>query len=128
MTSLPHHVSNLILSQRLKELGVPQKSLFRWTNEQLGGLRTNGYKWQVGFRPNPFPSDYESYSAFLSSELGELLPEGYVSAKELDVWLCDKYENLKTWAALRAEADTEADARAKMLIHLLETGIVKNDV
>lgn len=125
--TLESHVTSLALSQRLKELGVKQESLFRWTNEQLGGLRTNGYKWQVDFRPNPFPSDYESYSAFLSSELGEMLKDHIADIRPCNAgWEVRRFKDLGGKEAEYTSAETLADAMALMLIFLLETGIVKN--
>lgn len=115
---IEHHVTTLALSKRLKELGVPQNSYFYWINP-FGD-------WEVSHPivGDKFPKRYEdrTYSAYLSSELGELmktlpwlLPEYRINSQSWDIEL--RHEE---WV----EGDTEANARASMLIYLLEHHII----
>jgi hypothetical protein len=75
------------------------------------------------------PHDWDSnephyYSAFTVAELGDMLPYGYFTQK---VWTSAP---LYRWDCTSRDtnyvqfADTEADARAKMLVHLIESRIV----
>lgn len=60
---------------------------------------------------------------FTSPELGELLPDGYKTFRENNEWVCsfiDEKEYKRT-----SKADTEANARAKMLIYLLENEVIR---
>jgi hypothetical protein len=62
------------------------------------------------------------YSAFTSTELGEMLPDDYKTTRKNKTWIA--------YAAFRGtdiEAATEADARAKMLIYLIENGLYTPD-
>jgi hypothetical protein len=69
-------------------------------------------------------------SAFTVAELGEMLPDPtdeswYVAMKEGSKWLC--WENQRGFYEDKGQhvwSDTEADARAKMLIYLLENGLL----
>jgi hypothetical protein len=98
---LEWQVCSLELAKRLKELGAPQDSLFYWFGPVSIGLPRR-------VRAAPFV-DYCANitlhpiiaSAFTVAELGAMLPK----ALHADLYL---------------EADTEADARAKTLIYLLE--------
>lgn len=131
---LEDQVVSLDLAKRLKELGVKQKSHFIWAN--------GGYKWFVSpdheiIRINdpgyaqPWPS------AFTVAEMGEMLPPGIASFQErmantqaeIKKWFCAYEEEADDHGPVinpRVEnADTEADARAKMLIYLIEKGMVK---
>ncbi len=107
---LESQVSNLELSKRLKELGVKQESLFWWYD--LG----SNYRLQQLDEKERL-SQY-AISAFTVAELGELIGWGHLSGKnELGKWEC--------WCKdYSLTADTEADARAKMLIYLLEQKLV----
>lgn len=122
---LEKQVTNSELSKRLKELGVKQNSIFYW---QINHLFNNNiyirYHNEIGFNYKKYEKDesQEIYSAFTVSELGNILPEltncskGNIhSNPELYhlVWSCE-YNKLIQFA------DTEADARAKMLIWLIE--------
>ena len=137
MTSLPHHVSNLILSQRLKELGVPQKSLFWWIRS--GEYFCQSEKRKAGEAyivsdPPPYDFPFEAVaSAFLSSELGERLPyEIENGSRHLHIykasgyWVCGYYKPQAYKPKDRQTAPTLPDAMAKMLIFLLENGLIKN--
>ena len=113
------------LAQKLKELGVRQ-AYFQWVGKEI---------WDKGMQ-----SEYETpatpprsswTSAFTVAELREMLPD-HVDTKQwqydLSCWKEDDgwrihygrigqlYEQL--------EAPTEADARAKMLIYLLENKLI----
>lgn len=130
---LEDQVCSLELAKRLKELGVKQKSHFYWKEfEFRDGAKPPRSEWRVihieGWPPIPY--EYQggglqfpkAYSAFTVAELGEMLPEPFVSSKtygQYEVWC--KVKSKK--AILRA--NTEADARAKMLIHLIETGVIE---
>ena len=126
MIPLEKQVTSLELSKRLKELGVKQDSYWKWENYSKNAY---GYvkEWQltdssclddeinvIGLRD---PKDYEIYAAFTVAELGEMLPGGYHSSRMDDVWYCEDVYVTK--------AETEANARAKMLIWLIENKLVE---
>jgi hypothetical protein len=134
---LERQVCSLELAKRLKELGVKQESLFfYWRNVDGSGSPTNPYEKQEGYLlvGNPYnihPFD-EKYSAFTVAELGEMLPEykeGYKCVRTY--WDKNKVGAEIGLRDTEAEfhskthfADTEADARAKMLIYLLENKFI----
>lgn len=116
-------VSNLQLSKKLAELGVKQESLFWWV-------------WFSGNHPEGIDGAYyiinnqelkestvgkfsNAISAFTVAELGEMLPSRFLnkSGKTVsDRWFTNFAEELYY--------KTEADARAKMLIYLIENKLV----
>lgn len=112
---LEDEVTNLSLSKKLKELGVKQESLFTWTDDPGGGNPYLVYQQDKNFGYH--------YSAFSVAELGEMLPDESHSWHFLSHWVADDNETLHI--EMEFVADTEADARAKMLIFLIEKGLVK---
>jgi hypothetical protein len=119
-------VCSRVLATRLQRLGVKQESLFIWT---LGIV--DGYC--LGLReiqePDIGPNDC---AAFTVAELGEMMAgkfigaystmvkkEWWVSGGEWKAGNPGQYKRLET-------AATEADARAKMLVYLIEQGLVKS--
>lgn len=115
---LEQQVVSLELAQKLKELGVKQESLFWWHTDKAFIGDDHMYVVSYGKTTNPFAIDM--YSAFTVAELGEMLPKQYRSWKSGDdkEWICD------TWASTVQRAETEADARAKMLVYLLENNLI----
>ncbi len=121
---LEKQVCNEDLSQRLWELDVPQESIWYWVYQ----FDTKRYLLKQGehYSPKKF---LESVSAFTVAEFGELF------IKFDRQVIIDYNPNTKLWdmdyhiygSDLYWEdtADTEANARAKTLIHFLEKGIVK---
>lgn len=126
---LEQQVTNLELSKRLKELKVPQVShFFHYAvyDKKIGDIQTYRYKvapWNA--------SGNNEYSAFTVAELGEMLPEECATYKYEEPgykkWMAklyvkgdwSKYINL-------IPAETEANARAKMIIYLLENKLIAN--
>jgi len=118
---LKQQVSCLECSKKLKELGVKQESLFYWdfcrfTNGDEWIIRVEGYDYSM-------PTPIESVSAFTVAELGEILKQtncsissNYISGNE--EWLCD----MSNWPL--SVGETEACARAKMLIYLIENKLI----
>lgn len=133
---LESQVCNLELSKKLRELGVPQESLFCWIEEagkkpNVGRLpvKEERYAWF----PESYPDLFKWYSAFTIAEMGEMLPDAVASYRyrtidegDKDEWACIKYVegNHAKYERIYL-APTEADARAKMLIYLLENKIYK---
>lgn len=138
--TLESQVCSLELAKKLKELGVKQKSVFYWTRDSL-------YGWQLKREGELFEgSEWEHFEcdgdvfAFTVAELGEMLP-ARINGFELRIekrdlfppgekvgieWEVAYYE-LGYEDELRFDkqaADTEADARAKMLIYLIENKIM----
>lgn len=129
---LSKQITNKEISQRLKELGVKQESLYNWAKD----FDTSMQGWQLTTLSQV--EDREMYSAFTVAELGEMLPTdikikkrtywlntarmshgwsvGYVSRKG-DYYLMNEHESIEV---------TEADARGKMLIYLLENHLITN--
>lgn len=129
---LEDQVSSLELAKKLKELGVKQESYFVWA-------------WQDGEEPSLIPEKeclyiYNWVSAFTVAELGEMLPPDTPSDRGADsgnyycAMLTDdegntywdkKFESCETMEYKIFHEKTEADARAKMLIYLIENDLVK---
>lgn len=117
---LEQQVVSLELSKRLKEFGVKQESLFFWNKY--------GDKWLLDKHSNSDLDKNDGYSAFTVAELGEMLPnfvESYKSHDDGFNWFCRRFVDgdISKYNALQT-ANTEADARAKMLIYLLENKLI----
>lgn len=120
---LEDQVVSLDLAKKLKELGVKQESLFFWSSiEGKGIFFSDKATW---------PS---AYSAFTAAELGEILPieiKGHPlvirhqAFKEGVAWTINYVYPIGLTAWLYKYADTEADARAKMLIYLIEQKLIE---
>jgi hypothetical protein len=115
---LENQVTSLELSKQLKELGVKQESHFCWvtsTEYVTEGTLSDG--------TSRYDSEnYTYYSAFTVAELGEMLRE---EEFELPTYL----SSTKEWVAvyettLIGGSNTEADARGKCLIYLLENKLI----
>jgi hypothetical protein len=128
---LEDQVCSLELAKKLNELGVKQDSYFHWRVGKYSGAE------QV-VRCSYRSDESDWFSAFTVAELGEMLPmvinlnpladnfkAVFVTGKTIgNQWRVD-YRNEMLGSPPTTTADTEADARAKMLIHLIEKGIVK---
>ena len=115
----PRHVTSLALSRKLKEAGLTAGSYFQWcawpdgTHTIERGRRITGKKV------------HEDVSAWTSGELGEMLPTGAETWRNTQIWFAEftmpgdpeVRENL-------FNAATEAEARGKLLLHLLTSGLL----
>jgi hypothetical protein len=126
MMPLEQQVCSHELAKRLAELGVRQESVFWWIDRKLTytGGRTSHAPLQGGV------------AAFTVAELGEMLPDEVIipskNGKPHTHWLrFGRYRGAghRFWCAypggtartnLEERAHTEADARAQLLISLLE--------
>lgn len=130
--TLEQQVCSLDLAKKLRRLGVSQNGIHTWQRRQ----HDQPYKLDSG---GPFEtSDKDAwFSAFTVAELGEMLPakirqqDGPASFFNYE---CTTYKSLATYAVAYvcekrlndfiAQAHTEADARAKMLIYLIENELI----
>lgn len=122
---IENHVTSLELSKKLKELGVEQKSMFYYLKDSEGQYAMNYTVWIGG--PAAMT---EPISAFLASELGEMLPYQF---KGHWLWVQKAVPLHKGWVISYSEdasftkqlhyeqGDTMPNAMAKMLIHLKES-------
>ncbi len=127
--TLQDQVISLESAKRLKELGVEQRSLFSWIepmNEEPRVIPNNIIipNWETNLAYEGIVNDW--HCAFTCSELGELLPihtecwkQIYNSDNDIE-WRCncEQFKKL-TWD------EKEVEARAKLLIYLLEQGLIK---
>lgn len=135
---LKDQVVSLKLAKKLKELGVKQDSLFYW--EEVIDKYGVESKLIYGTKPKNRKGVYKIagaweenfYSAFTVPELGDMLPD-YLKTKDGYLQLTS-YKFPTTWAIVyikenkiifSTERDTEANARAKMLIYLIENKLIK---
>lgn len=121
---LEDQVSSREPSERLKELGVKQESHFWWGHWDFAP--DSPFVWDGSADGNTEDdTKIKRCSAFTVAELGEMLPridfcfEKY-NSKRWEFWFDGKYEGRKQF-----QDCTEADARAKMLIYLIENKLVK---
>lgn len=116
---LENQVASLELSKKLKELGVKQKSLFWWG-------RVSGDGWAL-YHLNKLQSD--NVSAFTVAELGEMLPKGYWDEVSVNGGFEIGYGQGRPMGDQKIDRyfvveQNEAEARAKMLIYLLENNLI----
>ena len=125
---LEKQVCSLELAKRLKELGAKQDGFFVWVENVVGA-------WNVEVERNSvLPKSQGSYcSAFTVAELGEMLPNyfkheqrGYLNLvmKKLDDGSSEVIYKERTDTVFGQWAETEADARAKLLIYLIENSLI----
>ena len=128
---------SLELAKKMKELGFEQESLFWWTKNRAGLKPYVEYEKFIDKRT--VHHKYLDCSAYTVAELGEMLPYSIRSNLGIEeelfftVHRCVggrgwnlTYENAydKTFERMPVWADTEADARAKMLIYLKENNLI----
>jgi hypothetical protein len=128
-------------AERLKELGVPQKSYFyyilhreKWRLESGILFDTVDGEWGCGC----CLLDLEHISAFTSGELGEMLPSNLEKKESENIFSLfrlriEKFANSTWWVSynhcdesLVKEFDDKnlPEAMGKMLIHLLENKLI----
>jgi len=118
---LEDQVCSLELAKRLKELGVKKGSILVWEycDENCYGIKFIPYAVVLSQYNN-----YILYPAYTVAELGEMLPLWHEIAKrENEDWICTVREKNST-INHHSFAEKESDARAKMLIYLLENKII----
>lgn len=142
---LEDQVCSLELAKRLKYLGVKQESFFFWT--EIEGKKflnsAHGYTCQVSKEFKGRISKENDTSAFTVAELGDMLPTNIpdcpvtgkdygclkmLKAQEGFILGYNKSTSITASKEVFIPMATdlkETDARAKMLIHLIEKGIVK---
>lgn len=118
---LTNQVCSLELAKRLKELGVKQESYFAW-HSAVEGFE----KLETRYFISHYPA-ITTYAAFTVAELGEMLQKGMVDSHktQFGYWIF-KYEYVSQDLNPIAETrgDSEADARARMVIYLLENKLI----
>jgi len=139
---LEKQVCSLQLSKRLRELGVKQESLFCYQ-----AIKNSKHEiWPRKFNLNEFfePSEDERMAAFTVGELGELLPKRiFITADNSKYPVTDNASLLLSYdqaiyplysdifglcKAIHPQYEdneTEANARAKMIIYLIENGLIE---
>jgi hypothetical protein len=120
--TLEQQVTSLELSNRLKELSVKQVSYFKWV------LRRGTWSvWDEGMRSEYETGIEKEYSAaFTVAELGEMLPPERSSFMDENSGKWKMYiHSVMTGSVSKIIAErTEAHARAKMLVYLLENKLI----
>jgi hypothetical protein len=131
-------VCSLELAKRLAELGVKQESYFYWVNWSSERHARSGWHIEEGAH-----RDCESIAAFTVAELGKMLPHSVnVGKQSISYWdikekfwhndgrriyemYFDSYLGVPESPQQRSFRETtEADARARMMVFLLENKFV----
>jgi len=120
MKLIEDQVCSLELAKRLKELGMKQYSLWYWfTDSHFEVARVKRHD-EI---PYPLMKRRQAvYSAYTIAELGEMLPSVLIKYD----WHVQHRVIYKNFTHITL-ADTETDARGKMLIYLLENGVIRNE-
>lgn len=127
--NLENQVCSLELAKKLRELGIKQKSLWSWTLScDMGSTAQDiqeGIMRICLHNAASKSNNIENYSAFTVAELGEMLSKygkrAFATWKTSEDWYCFDINERD----FKQYADTEANARAKMLIHLIENKLVE---
>jgi len=137
MIELKHQVSNLELSIKLRDLGVNQTSMYMWAEDIM---INPALKLKKDIRiyhesHGQFAHLKRIASAYTVAELGEMLPDCYDHNGDITLNISKEYNTGKyIWyidygedcSIIKETKDiTEANARAKMLIWLIENNKVK---
>ncbi len=125
---LEQQVVSLDFAKRLKELGMKQRSVWYWRIAAENEPILTYIEWH-------YLIQYENYSAFSVAELGQLLPrtvslptltpEEGLNPYEFEGHHSPDGDYVVGYGRdLKQRADTEANARAKMLVYLLENKLL----
>jgi hypothetical protein len=127
---MEQQVCSLELAKRLKELGITTHSEFWWIKEKhhdttcLTWYADNEYIDVIDYFRYESMDVYDIFPAFTVAELGEMLPRyceltfrNRADDRKQIRWNCDNQFN-------ETEEATEADARAKLLIYLIENKLI----
>lgn len=141
-----HGVASLELSKKLEKVGMPQKSLWYWQRQYFEAQKTGnfltyspvGNSREVYKLKNSFYDGGEYYAAFHATELADILPDSiteYFPDKMTDIcFLQITKEDNKWFVNYISEIskntfpnipDTLPNALAKMVLYLLDKGIIK---
>lgn len=126
--NIEQQVTSLELAKKLKELGYPQEGLFWWDNREIGH-EPKGLEWVINFvKSKKLGDEYGAVVAPTVAELGEILPVGHHTVKLSKGWAgiiggggARTLDYLTSEDSIVGEK-VEANARAKMLIWLVENG------
>ena len=137
---LEDQLCSLELAKQLKEAGVKQDSVWSWYYNMTGHeWRENEVWWRLQLTKKELIGNCYMIAAFTVAELGEMLPSIFdnydltIIKQVSDEWRISYYYNTITfedkWMLSNQwiEAKTEADARAKMLIYLIDQGIINQE-
>lgn len=126
--NIENQLTSLKLSQKLEKLGIKQESLFYWAKFQ-GKMTIRTISELCENR-----GGIKRYSAFSVAELGELLPYS-VNCRDKETLSFIEISKIgNEWeivyrvgcavSDIKIRAKTEANARAKMLVYLIENKLV----
>lgn len=133
--NIQQQVCSLELAKKLKELGENQQSHWYWckcNNPDFGQIG----EWLL---IQHYSVNWNEYAAFTVAELGERMPfpvlyhekRCFISSERTnsddvlgEKWECGIFAMYKGTPLKYVFADTEANARAKMLIWLIENGYI----
>jgi len=124
--TLEDQVVSRTLAKALRDAGVPQDSYFYWIDTSDGYRLTETENAHIVYQgmSRAWIDSPDTYAAFTVAELGELLPRCYMS------WSTPQTGEMRWWCRIDEShmvvhnerpiftAAKEADARAKMLLHL----------
>jgi len=115
---LEDQVTSLETSKKINNLLVEQgqevpESLFHWVD-------FNGEVTLIGDKPQERTFKSFQYPAYTASELGEMLKEYEIET----IWGNGQWQCYQTLKSENFYADTEAEARGKLLIYLLENNLM----
>jgi hypothetical protein len=127
----PKYVITLEQAKKLKELGVRQESEFYW--KYLRSVDKNKEKWRLMAKTETDEFNWyilERCSAFHVGELGEMLPLSLWHNNDWRYLRQNKTKDNEKWECsyntfFSCFGNTEAQARAEMLIYLLEHKLIK---
>ncbi len=121
---LEQQVCSLESAKRLKELGVKQDSYFWWAALKRGDIVIWDMENKKLADGNNLSKEHAICSVFIVAELG-IFMKGYgMPDFQDDEWVASfevRVDEIR-WV----KGDTEAEARAKMLIYLIEQGLLKD--
>lgn len=137
---LEQQVTSLETSQKLKKLWVKQDSLFYWAKEILGTKKPCSDPWCCVYHYPYILGDgfelteelnsnddmfRESFSAFTSSELWQILPVGWHIKKYADMYRISAGIIFPSDVTpFDFEDNNETEAKGKLLIYLLENKLM----
>ncbi len=132
-------VCDLEYAKKIKELGVVQDSYFVWAVDLPSKKGNPDWQYMVTHWGEFSGEDYGDFSAWTTTELGIMLPDKYINDED-NIFYSYQYAKTEhdfvglyinfftkdSWKVIASTRDKkEANARSKMLIHLIENKHIK---